>query len=396
VKKIALFTALLFVQFLGFAQKENTIVTTSTSLKYKIITQGSGSKPLITDKVTFHYKGTLEDGTVFDDSYKRGTALEVLPSNMIKGMQEGLTLMPLGSKYIFYIPSNLAYGAQGAGSVIKPNANVIFEVELLKINGDDGGVKLTNEVTENQNSKPDYKEFRTRGFKYLNEEGNYKQALAYAEKALSIKPMDPLSLSLRGMAKESLDDIDGALQDYNTVINKLGNEADVLFYRRGILHEIKNDYALAKADYEKVLKLKPDFKKAIEAQERIKNKEYNEAMKKLNESLDKSLQAVNSIDPNRPFMKLITSTNQEIAVCTKRGKEIAKEIDNISDKSLSNSTYNTLNINLQEEINKVYRLLMRRSKELEAFNDAKWPIFKAEYRKLLVNSGIDEKYLKDF
>lgn len=110
------------------------MITTASGLKYEVLTEGSGPKPVATDTVTVHYKGTLTDGKVFDSSYDRGQPLSFPLNRVIKGWTEGLQLMSVGAKYRLTIPSDLGYGAAGAGGVIPPNATLIFEVELLKIN----------------------------------------------------------------------------------------------------------------------------------------------------------------------------------------------------------------------------------------------------------------------
>jgi len=119
-------------EFLAANKAKEGVKVTSSGLQYKVITLGTGAKPLATDKVKVHYKGTLLDGTEFDSSYKRGTPAEFPLANVIKGWTEGLQLMPVGSKYEFYIPSELAYGDR-APQTIGPNQALIFEVELLEI-----------------------------------------------------------------------------------------------------------------------------------------------------------------------------------------------------------------------------------------------------------------------
>lgn len=106
---------------------------TPSGLQYKVIVMGTGAKPTATDKVKVHYHGTLLDGTVFDSSVQRGEPITFPLNGVIRGWTEGLQLMPIGSKFIFYIPSDLAYGDRGTQG-IKPGATLIFEVELLEIN----------------------------------------------------------------------------------------------------------------------------------------------------------------------------------------------------------------------------------------------------------------------
>jgi FKBP-type peptidyl-prolyl cis-trans isomerase FklB len=114
------------------AKKEGVKVTQS-GLQYKAIKEGTGKMPKAEDTVTVNYAGTLIDGTEFDSSYKRGEPATFAVKGVIKGWTEALQLMKVGSKWNLYIPSHLAYGEQGAGRVIGPNATLIFEVELLGI-----------------------------------------------------------------------------------------------------------------------------------------------------------------------------------------------------------------------------------------------------------------------
>jgi FKBP-type peptidyl-prolyl cis-trans isomerase FklB len=120
----------------SFLQKNREtpgVMVTASGLQYKVIKMGTGPKPLETDKVKVDYTGTFIDGTKFDSSVDRGEPAEFQVNGVIKGWVEGLQLMPVGSKFMLYIPENLAYGATGAGEVIKPYSALIFEVELLEI-----------------------------------------------------------------------------------------------------------------------------------------------------------------------------------------------------------------------------------------------------------------------
>ena len=119
--------------FLTKNRKMDGVVETATGLQYLVIKQGDGAKPALTDQVTVHYVGTLLDGSTFDSSVKRGKPSTFPLNGVIKGWQEGLALMSIGSKYRFWIPTELAYGAT-AKSPGGPNTMLIFEVELLKIN----------------------------------------------------------------------------------------------------------------------------------------------------------------------------------------------------------------------------------------------------------------------
>ena len=119
-------------KFLEENKKNPDVKVTASGLQYKVVTQGNGPKPTATSKVTVKYKGTLLDGTVFDSTEKQGgDPISFGLNQVIRGWTEGLQLMPTGSKYIFYIPSELAYGDQGAGGVIPGGATLIFEIELL-------------------------------------------------------------------------------------------------------------------------------------------------------------------------------------------------------------------------------------------------------------------------
>lgn len=120
--------------FLAENKSKEGVTETASGLQYEVLKAGEGDKPKATDKVTVHYHGTLLDGSVFDSSVQRGQPATFGLNQVIKGWTEGLQLMPVGSKYKFYIPSDLAYGERGAGGAIGPNATLVFEVELLEIN----------------------------------------------------------------------------------------------------------------------------------------------------------------------------------------------------------------------------------------------------------------------
>ena len=121
--------------FLAENKTKEGVVTLPSGLQYKILTAGTGPKPTATDTVVCQYKGTLLDGTEFDSSYKRGQPATFAVGRIIKGWTEALELMPVGSKWQLFIPADLAYGERGAGGVIPPNATLIFEVELVSIQG---------------------------------------------------------------------------------------------------------------------------------------------------------------------------------------------------------------------------------------------------------------------
>ncbi|MNK24437.1 FKBP-type 22 kDa peptidyl-prolyl cis-trans isomerase [compost metagenome] len=122
-------------EFLEQNGKRAGVQTTASGLQYEVLTAGTGVKPVATDSVLVHYKGTLLNGKQFDSSYDRGEPISFPLNAVIAGWTEGVQLMPAGSKYKFYIPYNLAYGARGAGADIPPYSTLIFEVELLKVNG---------------------------------------------------------------------------------------------------------------------------------------------------------------------------------------------------------------------------------------------------------------------
>jgi FKBP-type peptidyl-prolyl cis-trans isomerase FklB len=119
--------------FLEANKKNKGVVTLPSGLQYKILKAGKGAKPTKNQTVKCHYRGTLIDGTEFDSSYKRGEPAEFPVGQVIKGWTEALQRMPVGSKWQLVIPSDLAYGPNGAGQTIGPNATLIFEVELISI-----------------------------------------------------------------------------------------------------------------------------------------------------------------------------------------------------------------------------------------------------------------------
>ncbi|MFT5467139.1 MAG: FKBP-type peptidyl-prolyl cis-trans isomerase [Verrucomicrobiales bacterium] len=115
--------------------KREGVTTTSSGLQWEVLTPGTGAKPKVTDKVTVHYVGTLITGEQFDSSIDRGQPATFGLDQVIAGWTEGVQLMPIGAKYRFIIPADLAYGAKGSDPQIPGGATLIFEVELLKING---------------------------------------------------------------------------------------------------------------------------------------------------------------------------------------------------------------------------------------------------------------------
>ena len=121
------------LDFLDENKKRDNVVTLASGLQYEIITAGEGKKPGAKDKVKCHYHGTLIDGTVFDSSVQRNQPAVFGVNQVIQGWVEALQLMPVGSKWKLFIPSNLAYGSAGAGASIGPDTALIFEVELLAI-----------------------------------------------------------------------------------------------------------------------------------------------------------------------------------------------------------------------------------------------------------------------
>ena len=124
-------------QFLAENAKRDGGKVTDSGLQYEELEAGDGAKPSADDKVKVHYRGTLIDGTEFDSSYKRGQPISFPLKGVIKGWTEGVQLMPVGSKYKLYIPSDLAYGESGSPPRIGPNETLIFEIELVAIEGED-------------------------------------------------------------------------------------------------------------------------------------------------------------------------------------------------------------------------------------------------------------------
>ena len=119
--------------FLEENGKKEQVISLPSGLQYEVLVEGNGAKPKATDKVKCHYHGTLLNGTVFDSSVERGQPAVFGVNQVIKGWVEALQLMSEGSKWRLFIPSELAYGEQGAGGSIEPNAALIFDVELLEI-----------------------------------------------------------------------------------------------------------------------------------------------------------------------------------------------------------------------------------------------------------------------
>ena len=119
-------------KFLLENRDKEGVQVTDSGLQYKVLEMGDGPKPAATDRVTVHYRGTLLSGEEFDSSYSRNQPMTFQLDQVIPGWTEGVQLMPVGSKFMFYIPPNLAYGP-GGGGPIGPNATLIFEVELLGI-----------------------------------------------------------------------------------------------------------------------------------------------------------------------------------------------------------------------------------------------------------------------
>ena len=120
-------------KFLAENKKRKEVKETASGLQYEVLVLGKGEKPTATDQVKVHYTGKTIDGQVFDSSVTRGEPITFPLNQVIPGWTEGVQLMPVGSKFMFYIPSDLGYGDRGQGGAIKPGSVLIFEVELLEI-----------------------------------------------------------------------------------------------------------------------------------------------------------------------------------------------------------------------------------------------------------------------
>jgi FKBP-type peptidyl-prolyl cis-trans isomerase FklB len=118
-------------EFLAQNKTQEGVIETASGLQYKVLTMGSGEKPTVNNTVTCHYHGTVIDGTVFDSSVQRGVPASFPLGAVIQGWVEGLQLMPVGSKFRFFIPPHLGYGDRQVSAVIGPNSTLIFDVELI-------------------------------------------------------------------------------------------------------------------------------------------------------------------------------------------------------------------------------------------------------------------------
>jgi FKBP-type peptidyl-prolyl cis-trans isomerase FklB len=119
--------------FLAANKAKDGVITTDSGLQYKVLESGTGATPTIDSTVETHYEGTLIDGTVFDSSYRRGESISFPVNGVIAGWTEALQLMKEGDVWELYIPSDLAYGARGAGGMIGPHSTLKFKIELLKV-----------------------------------------------------------------------------------------------------------------------------------------------------------------------------------------------------------------------------------------------------------------------
>jgi FKBP-type peptidyl-prolyl cis-trans isomerase len=120
-------------KFLEENAKKEGIMSTASGLQYEVLREGNGPKPGAVSTVEVHYEGRLTNGKIFDSSYQRNETISFPLNRVIPGWTEGLQLMPTGSKYRLYIPSELGYGARGAGGDTPPHATLIFDVELISI-----------------------------------------------------------------------------------------------------------------------------------------------------------------------------------------------------------------------------------------------------------------------
>src|SRR3972149_78643 len=134
--------------FLEKNKKKEGVVTLSSGLQYKVITEGKGKQPKSTDTVVAHYRGTLINGTEFDSSYMRNEPVTFQVEGVIKGWQEALPLMKEGAKWQVYIPVELGYGARGYGNAIGPNETLVFDIELLSIKNSSAQKESKDEKTE--------------------------------------------------------------------------------------------------------------------------------------------------------------------------------------------------------------------------------------------------------
>jgi FKBP-type peptidyl-prolyl cis-trans isomerase len=141
--------------FLAANKTKAGVTTLPSGLQYKILQQGTGPKPAASDTVVCNYRGTLTKGTEFDSSYKRGQPATFAVNGVIKGWTEALQLMPVGSKWQLFLPADLAYGDRGAGADIGPGATLIFEVELLSIQGKNPDQKQDQSPDKKQDQSPD-------------------------------------------------------------------------------------------------------------------------------------------------------------------------------------------------------------------------------------------------
>jgi FKBP-type peptidyl-prolyl cis-trans isomerase FklB len=120
-------------KFMAENAKKEGVATLPGGVQYKVVRAADGAKPTLQDTVIVHYKGTLIDGKEFDSSYRRGEPATIPLQNVIKGWQDAVTAMPVGSKWEVWVPAQLGYGEQGAGKDIEPNSTLVFEIELLEI-----------------------------------------------------------------------------------------------------------------------------------------------------------------------------------------------------------------------------------------------------------------------